>query len=64
MISFAGSDWNDVKNHLGSKISEDLEALKNPKIKHDETQYYRGRIAAMEDLIDLQNRPEELRKLS
>jgi len=63
MINFNGADWAQLEVHLENKIDEDLDAIKNPKIQHDETQYYRGRIAAMEDLIDLHNRPEELKDI-
>jgi len=60
MINFALSDWAELKVHLNNKIHEDLDALKNPQLDMNETQYYRGRVAAMEDILDLPNRPEEL----
>ena len=61
MINFNGADWAQLEVHLDNKIDEDIDALKNPKLDQNETQYYRGRISAMEDLIDLHNRPEELK---
>ena len=47
MINFNGADWAQLEVHLDNKIDEDLDALKNPKLDQNETQYYRGRISAM-----------------
>lgn len=63
MIRFTGSDWAELEIHLKSMIADDVEALKNPKLDITETQMYRGRIAAMEDLLDLPKRPEELKAM-
>jgi len=63
MISFEGSDWGEVERHVELSIKSDLDALKNHTISHDDTQYYRGRIAAMEELLDLPNRKDDLKAM-
>lgn len=49
--------WLAIKGEIEARLSQSLLALENQALPFDRTQVYRGRIAALRDLLALETAP-------
>ena len=49
--------WLGLKAEIEKRLAEGLAALESPALPFDRTQVYRGRIAALRDLLALETAP-------
>lgn len=55
-LNFAGPDWVLLKVHLTQVLDRHMKDLKDHNHDHAYTQYLRGRIAALESVLKLEDR--------
>lgn len=47
--------WRDIKRWASAKAEDHLQRLKTPRLDHADTQYHRGALFALEELLRLES---------
>lgn len=55
-INLDSETWVEVKRYLDAKLRIELSKLRNKDTSHDNTQFCRGVIAALEDILSLEDK--------
>jgi hypothetical protein len=52
-IDFNSPEWAALKDWGQRRLEKELSVLKNPSSTHEQTQFVRGRISALEEMLSL-----------
>ena len=52
-IDFNSAEWLSIVEWAQARVDDDMRVLKNRKADHEPTQFARGRISALEELLSI-----------